>query len=205
MLQGLADEAADLGITLGLEAVNRYETNVINTAASTMSLLADVNRDNVVVHLDTYHMNIEEFSMESAVRTCGDKLGCVAGRVLSSAAHSGHSLAFPAENCTPEPAFVGSGQAAGMSIDAGHAVLPIPAVKPLNACTAPLCEGTSFEPFFAPCCLSWLGRSGSTIRVFVALIQRWYLRDRTKIGPMHIRSVSPDRSSTCQKLHRYCR
>eukprot|EP00892_Ulva_mutabilis_P011118 jgi/Ulvmu1/8379/UM042_0086.1 len=76
-LQALADKAADLGVTLGLEAVNRYETNVINTAAGTMELLADINRDNVVVHLDTYHMNIEEFSMEAAIRTCGDKLGYV--------------------------------------------------------------------------------------------------------------------------------
>lgn len=76
-MQALADKAADLNITLGLEAVNRYETNVINTAAEAMELLADINKDNVLVHLDSYHMNIEEFSMESAVRTCGDKLGYV--------------------------------------------------------------------------------------------------------------------------------
>lgn len=76
-MQALADKAADLNVTLGLEAVNRYETNVANTAAQTMDLLADINRDNVVVHLDSYHMNIEEFSMESAVRTCGEKLGYV--------------------------------------------------------------------------------------------------------------------------------
>lgn len=75
-VQALADKAADLNVTLGVETVNRYETNVINTAADTMELLADINRGNVVVHLDSYHMNIEEFSMEAAVRTCGDKLGC---------------------------------------------------------------------------------------------------------------------------------
>ena len=40
-----------------------------------MELLADINMDNVVVHLDTYHMNIEEKSMEDAVKVCGDKLG----------------------------------------------------------------------------------------------------------------------------------
>lgn len=64
-----------MNVTLGLEAVNRYETNVVNTAAETMDLLADINRDNVVVHLDSYHMNIEEFSMQSAVRICGEQLG----------------------------------------------------------------------------------------------------------------------------------
>lgn len=39
-------------------------------------MLADINEPNVVVHLDTYHMNIEETSMADAVATCGDKLGC---------------------------------------------------------------------------------------------------------------------------------
>lgn len=42
-----------------------------------MGMLADINRDNVLVHLDTYHMNIEEVSMAAAVATCGDKLGYV--------------------------------------------------------------------------------------------------------------------------------
>jgi D-psicose/D-tagatose/L-ribulose 3-epimerase len=75
-VQALAHKAADLGMELGLEAVNRYETNVINTAAETMELLADINRSNVFVHLDSYHMNIEENSMREAVNVCGDSLGC---------------------------------------------------------------------------------------------------------------------------------
>ncbi len=77
-LQTVADVAADKGVTLGLEAVNRSQTNVMNTARDAMALLADIDRPNVKVHLDTYHMNIEEASMASAVRTCGDKLGCAA-------------------------------------------------------------------------------------------------------------------------------
>jgi hypothetical protein len=76
--QALASKAADLGVELGLEAVNRYETNVINTAAQTMELLADVNHSNVLVHLDSYHMNIEENSMQEAVDVCGNSLGCAA-------------------------------------------------------------------------------------------------------------------------------
>ena len=63
-------------MTLGVEVVNRYETNVCNTARQAMELLADVDAAALRVHLDTYHMNIEEFSMADAVRTCGDKLGC---------------------------------------------------------------------------------------------------------------------------------
>ena len=41
-----------------------------------MDMVADVGADNVVVHLDTYHMNIEEASVQRAVKLCGDKLGC---------------------------------------------------------------------------------------------------------------------------------
>ena len=39
-------------------------------------MIGDVGMDNVKVHLDTYHMNIEENSMAQAVLTAGDKLGC---------------------------------------------------------------------------------------------------------------------------------
>lgn len=38
-------------------------------------MVSDIGRPNIFVHLDSYHMNIEEDSMESAVRTCADKLG----------------------------------------------------------------------------------------------------------------------------------
>ena len=64
----LADEAAASGITLGLEFCNRYETNVVNTVQQTLDYIALVDRPNVVAHLDTYHMNIEERSFADAVR-----------------------------------------------------------------------------------------------------------------------------------------
>lgn len=40
-----------------------------------MDMVADVGADNVTVHMDTYHMNIEEASVQRAVKLCGDKLG----------------------------------------------------------------------------------------------------------------------------------
>jgi D-psicose/D-tagatose/L-ribulose 3-epimerase len=75
----LADRAAASGITLGLEFCNRYETNLLNTTGQTLDFLADVGRDNVVAHLDTYHMNIEEASIAQAVRdaAAAGKLGYV--------------------------------------------------------------------------------------------------------------------------------
>lgn len=73
-LARLARRAADAGITLGLEVVNRYETNLFNTAAEALALVTEIDAPNVGVHLDTYHMNIEEDDFEEPVRVCGDKL-----------------------------------------------------------------------------------------------------------------------------------
>lgn len=75
----LADEAAACGITLGLEFCNRYETNVLNTTEQTLSFIDAVGRNNVVAHLDVYHMNIEEVSFTDAVHAASvaGKLGYV--------------------------------------------------------------------------------------------------------------------------------
>jgi D-psicose/D-tagatose/L-ribulose 3-epimerase len=75
----LADRAQTYGITLGLEFCNRYETNVLNTTAQTLQYINELGKDNVVAHLDTYHMNIEETSFEAAVTAAADagKLGYV--------------------------------------------------------------------------------------------------------------------------------
>ncbi len=78
-IAALADKAAASGISLGLEFCNRYETNVINTTAETLRYIEEIGRPNVVAHLDTYHMNIEEHSMAGAVReaAAAGKLGYV--------------------------------------------------------------------------------------------------------------------------------
>lgn len=76
-IQRLADHAAASGIKIGLEVVNRYESNLLNTARQALEYLDRVDRGNVVVHLDTYHMNIEEPDMVTPVLECGDRLGYV--------------------------------------------------------------------------------------------------------------------------------
>jgi D-psicose/D-tagatose/L-ribulose 3-epimerase len=55
-----AAHAKSLGLLLGIEAVNRYENHLVNTARQAADLVERVGADNVFVHLDTYHMNIEE-------------------------------------------------------------------------------------------------------------------------------------------------
>ncbi len=76
-LEGLrqaAETARQAGVTLGLEVLNRYETSVLNTAAEARGLTDAVGRPHVGVHLDTYHMNIEEPDMTAAIRTAGARL-----------------------------------------------------------------------------------------------------------------------------------
>ena len=77
VLQELAKEAALKQMTLGLEVCNRYETNVINTAADALRLADDIGADNVLIHLDTYHMNIEEDDFVRPVHLVGHRLGYV--------------------------------------------------------------------------------------------------------------------------------
>jgi D-psicose/D-tagatose/L-ribulose 3-epimerase len=77
VLRELAKQAQPLRMTLGLEICNRYETNVINTAHDALTLADDIGEDNVTIHLDTYHMNIEEDDLVRPVREVGDRLGYV--------------------------------------------------------------------------------------------------------------------------------
>lgn len=76
-LRQLSKIAKDKDVLLGLEVVNRYESNVLNTARQALQLIEQIGADNVVVHLDTYHMNIEEVDFVQPVLECGDKLGYV--------------------------------------------------------------------------------------------------------------------------------
>lgn len=72
----LAAQAQEASVQVSLEVVNRYETNVVNTAAQMLDLLDESGTD-IGVHLDTYHMNIEEDGMVTALEQCGDRLGYV--------------------------------------------------------------------------------------------------------------------------------
>jgi len=75
VLYRLGERAKLENIALGLEVVNRYETNLLNTGAEAIEMLKLIGSDNVSVHLDSYHMNIEESGFGNAIRNCGDQLG----------------------------------------------------------------------------------------------------------------------------------
>ncbi len=66
--------ANDTGLSIALEPLNRFESDLINTAEDVMRFIADVNHSNAKVLLDSFHMTIEEKSIKEAIKTVGDKL-----------------------------------------------------------------------------------------------------------------------------------
>lgn len=71
----VADLAKNCNVDLVLEVVNRFETNLLNTTAQGLKFIKDTGSDHVRLHLDTFHMNIEEANPAAAIRLAGDKLG----------------------------------------------------------------------------------------------------------------------------------
>ena len=59
-LTAAAKHAKLRGIELGIEPVNRYENHIINTGWQAVQMIERIGADNIFIHLDTYHMNIEE-------------------------------------------------------------------------------------------------------------------------------------------------
>lgn len=71
----VADIARDSGVDLVLEVVNRFETNLLNTTAQGLKFIEETGSSHVRLHLDTFHMNIEEANPAAAIRLAGDKIG----------------------------------------------------------------------------------------------------------------------------------
>lgn len=75
VLREVAEVAAESNIVLGLEVVNRYESNVLNTASQAVEMCKRIDMWNARAHLDVYHMNIEESDPAQAIIDTGDYLG----------------------------------------------------------------------------------------------------------------------------------
>lgn len=74
VLGAAAKRAKSLGIDLGIEPVNRYETHLINTGWQAVEMIERVGADNIFIHLDTYHMNIEEKGAANGILDARDHL-----------------------------------------------------------------------------------------------------------------------------------
>jgi D-psicose/D-tagatose/L-ribulose 3-epimerase len=67
--------ASDAGVTLGIEPLNRFETDMINLVEQAIALIHEVDHPAYKVHIDTFHANIEEKSIPDAIRMAGSLLG----------------------------------------------------------------------------------------------------------------------------------
>ncbi|MBS1749759.1 MAG: sugar phosphate isomerase/epimerase [Bacteroidetes bacterium] len=70
----VAEIAASSGIRLALEPLNRFESDMVNTAADAIRMVNEINNPAVGIGLDGFHTNIEEPDIEKAILTAGDKL-----------------------------------------------------------------------------------------------------------------------------------
>ena len=73
-LQECSAAAAQAGVRYALEPLNRYETDLIHTVADGLALIEQVGAANFGLLLDTFHMNIEEPSIEESIRQAGSRI-----------------------------------------------------------------------------------------------------------------------------------
>lgn len=73
-LRRLGDYAGTRRVRLALEPINRYETDMVNCTSQALELLDEIASPHVGIHLDTYHMHIEEKDSAAAIRLAGDRL-----------------------------------------------------------------------------------------------------------------------------------
>lgn len=71
----LDGRAGELGVRLGLEPVNRYESYMVNTLDQAAAMIRDAGGKHMFVHMDTFHMNIEEGDIPAAIHRNADLLG----------------------------------------------------------------------------------------------------------------------------------
>jgi len=73
-IREMAVYAADKGVRLALETLNRFETDMINVVSQGLDFIHEVGMDNVGLHLDTFHMHLEEKNSAAAIRQASDRI-----------------------------------------------------------------------------------------------------------------------------------
>jgi D-psicose/D-tagatose/L-ribulose 3-epimerase len=74
-LRVLDGYAGELGLKLGIEPVNRYESNMINSLDQAAEMIRLAAARNMFIHMDTFHMNVEEADIASTIARNADLLG----------------------------------------------------------------------------------------------------------------------------------
>ena len=73
-MQQVAEHAGSVGVTLGIEALNRFECYLLNTHVDSARFVRDVGHPHCRAMYDTFHANIEEKSIPDAIHACADVL-----------------------------------------------------------------------------------------------------------------------------------
>lgn len=73
-LHQVCEIAKGYGLSIALEPLNRFESDLVNSAEDVMRLLANINQENAGVLLDGFHMTIEEKNIREAINLVGKKL-----------------------------------------------------------------------------------------------------------------------------------
>ncbi len=73
-LREICERAEKESLSIALEPLNRFESDLINTAQDVVNLVSDINHPAARILLDSFHMTIEERDLEAAIRLAGDKL-----------------------------------------------------------------------------------------------------------------------------------
>jgi D-psicose/D-tagatose/L-ribulose 3-epimerase len=73
-LRTVCEMAAQRNLEIALEPLNRFESDLVNTADDVIRLVNDISHPAAKIMLDGFHMNIEERDVENAIRSVGDKL-----------------------------------------------------------------------------------------------------------------------------------
>ena len=68
--------AQECGVVVSLEPLNRFETDMVNTAEQALSLVNEIAHPSIKISLDTFHNNIEEKSIPAAIRAIGREMLC---------------------------------------------------------------------------------------------------------------------------------
>jgi D-psicose/D-tagatose/L-ribulose 3-epimerase len=73
-MRQVAEHAGSVGVMLGVECLNRFETYLLNTHSDAARFVREVDHPNCRMMYDTFHSNIEEKNIAEAIRSCQDVL-----------------------------------------------------------------------------------------------------------------------------------
>ncbi len=73
-LKSMCKYAAERNVKLAFEPLNRFENDLINVIDQGLKLIADVDEPNIGLHIDTFHMHLEEKDPPAAIRKAGDRV-----------------------------------------------------------------------------------------------------------------------------------